>query len=377
MPDGFQTQRNPIEGVDDTAKAFFALEQRRNDVKAGRLPESALSQPIEDEPAPPLGPEGGEAASDAGPPEVGLAPEDASPADNLGTEELAPDGEPSVTATEDAGPYDLPDEALVTLLDGSQATFHELRRGFLREGDYTRKTQELSAHRQQLQADAEQAHAAIGQRVQQLDNVITALQNETTQNTPTPQQMEQLRQTDPAEYAAVHADLQRRAAMLGQANQLRDRMRVEAEQKVAAEREARVPMERSLLQDKSPAFRKDFDAEYTKLGRYVLSPDGGGLQPAEWDVVNDHRFVLLAHKAMKYDEAVRKKGPRLREKLGKLPRAVRPGVQRDAGDTFAEEESAIMQRLKENPEDKSLQVDAWAMRERKRNRARQQSGHRR
>jgi hypothetical protein len=137
---------------------------------------------------------------------------------------------------------------------------------------------------------------------------------------------------------------------------------------------ARVPVERAKLMEMSREFKEDFDGQYAKVGRYVLAPDGGGLRADEWDLVDDHRYVLLVEKAMKYDEATRKKVPSVRKKVAGLPRVVRPGVQRDPGDTHREEENAVMQRLKDNPESKDAQEAAWLMNEQNRSRRRRGGG---
>jgi DNA polymerase III alpha subunit (gram-positive type) len=384
----FHTQHHPIEGLDDAAKEFFAREQKRNAVKAGELPPEEFQSNLNSSGVPKDSPEidadGLKKAEHSEQETVGdglvdetetagLAPEPDNET-NLEEERLEEGESDSMEVEETGGDLEIPDEALVTLPDGSQATFHELQRGFLREQDYTRKNQELAEQRKGIQEEISQANAQIEQRSQALDQLIGSLQSEMNEQQVSPMQLEKLRAENPAEYAAMYADMQRKGAKIQQAQAARHQLQTEAAQRIEAQRQARIPAERQHLEQRSPEFKKDFDSEYAKLGRYILAPDGGGLRAEEWDLVDDHRYVLLAHKAMKYDEATRKKAPSVRQKVAGLPRVVRPGVQRDPGDTHREEENAVMQRLKENPESKDAQEAAWLMREQKRSRQRRGGG---
>jgi len=377
VPEQFKSQENPIEGVDTAAEAFFQREQRRNAIKMGNAPMDTIREEI---------PEGGYVAPDPETPvveevedETALEAE-AVDGDDLGDEvaedQLSGEGgeeaavqEVELEGAEEEVGYDIPADTLVELPDGTQVTYHEMQRGFLREKDYTQKNQELARQRQDVEAEYQRASNAINQRAEAIDGLVNQLQSEIQQVNISPQYLEQLRQTDPAEYAAVYTDMQRKNEVLQRAHNARAQLQNEAEQRVAAQRAAKVPVERAALQAAVPAFEQDFDTEYANLGRYILDPDGGGLRQDEWDLVDDHRYVRLCHKAMLYDEATRKKLPKVRKKIAGLPRAIRPGVQRSIGDTKREEDAAVMQRLKDNPESKEAQKDAWLMREKRRSAA--------
>jgi hypothetical protein len=170
--------------------------------------------------------------------------------------------------------------------------------------------------------------------------------------------------------------MRRNHEMLQHAQVARARVVQEAQQRAEAERLAQIPAQRSALQRKIQAFSDDFDGEYGRLGRYVLASDGGELRPEEWDMVDDHRYVTLAWKAMQYDLATRKQAPMVRRKLAGTKRVVRPGSQRDPGDTHAAEQSAAMANLKANPESRDAQYQAFLALEKARTRARSSRGRR-
>lgn len=65
---------------------------------------------------------------------------------------------------EDEEPVALDDETEVELPDGSKATLKDLREGYLRHSDYTKKTQEVAAMRQKVQQTAQRLQEYVQQR---------------------------------------------------------------------------------------------------------------------------------------------------------------------------------------------------------------------
>jgi hypothetical protein len=128
-----------------------------------------------------------------------------------------------------------------------------------------------------------------------------------------------------------------------------------------------VPRERAALAQEDQDFAKDFDATYSNVSRWATSPEGGRLSPAEWNGIFDHRHVSIIKKAMMWDEATRKKAPQVARKLAaKKPRTLRPGTQKEAGETQTEELRQAMADLKEKGDQRSA-MKAFLARERMRN----------
>lgn len=298
IPEGFQSERNPVEGMEDAARAFFQMELDKN--------------------APPEDP--------AAEPEEGPAPEPQEAADEA-TEE--PQDEP----TEEVPDEDDPMIEVTVQGETFEVPFSELRSGYERQSDYTRKTQVLAEERRSLDTERQQIVQGGGQYVQQVQQLAQALAAEIKTSSPQVQaELEQLRASDPGEYSARMIDINRKEQLLQMAQ-------AEQQRVYQAQMAQQVPQQREALMRAAPEFQKDFAGEYSKLGRYVTSPEGGGLSPAEWDEAVDARYILLAHKARLWDEqnaSAKVRGPRIAKKLASLPK-LRPGAKRAAGEATAEQ----------------------------------------
>jgi hypothetical protein len=358
----FESQDNPIAGVDEAAKLFYDLEQKKHAIARGESPPEALGKAAESE----------ESASKPASEEIGADPDSAAPEDapeetiEAGAEEQGPGAGEQTPAEEPEGEEveELSLDTAIGMADGSEVTLKELQLGYQRHADYTRKTTELAEHRKQFEANAGQLAVEVEKRIQHVGELASTLEAHLAQVMPNQQQLEQLRKVDPGEYAARVEDIRNKQGAIAQAKQAQQAARQEAERRVDEERAARVPAERAALAEVIPAFKKDFDTEYERLGRYALASDGGGLRPEEWDLVDDHRYVTLVWKAREYDKATRKTAPVVRKAMARKPKTVRSGSPREAGQAARDEVSATMAHLKANPDSKDAQVNAFLARER-------------
>lgn len=231
-------------------------------------------------------------------------------------------------------PEATPEGEVVALEDGSEVPLAELVKGHLRQADYTQKTQALAEERSQFDAQRQQVAAQAQEGMERLAGMAQALEVELAKYRPTPQQIEDLRQTDPGQAALLIEDDRRQRELIQMAQAEQDRIAREQQQAV-------IPQQRAALVQANPAFAENFDAEYQGLGEYAISPDGGGLRRDEWDQLVDHRHVNLVWKAREYDKATRN-AKRLPKKLANVPKVLRPGSPRDARDTQSERYSAAL-----------------------------------
>lgn len=212
---------------------------------------------------------------------------------------------PAEATAEDADAAEQPptEEAPVTpaaptirLEDGTEWTAEDVKKGTLRQADYTRKTQELADQRRAFQAEAEatrQERALYADRLGQLEALLTS-------QGPSTAGLDELRQSNPAEYAARLADLTRYQQQV--ATVQLERQRVEQQQ--AADREAAfratVAKEREALLSAFP----EWQADPTKAQAEVTAMRGAaaqyGFTDAELDQVVDHRTLLVLHDAMQW-----------------------------------------------------------------------------
>lgn len=244
------------------------------------------------------------------------------------------------------------EEVLNTLTDqitvqGEQSTvtLKELRDGYQRDADYRRKTMEVAEERKQVQQERElyykeleAQHMQLGRVAQELEHMVLGGVNE--------QQLQELRHSDPAEYAAQLQDYQRKANLFNQ-------LRQQAAQQWDVNQQHQQQQLQAYIQDQA---QKLFDAlpdwgaqTKSQLEDYLVSE---GFQPEEIGQVVDHRHVLLARKAMLYDQA-QAKGDQLKEvakkKVKDLPRLQKPSKQRSQAQIKGSQVAGLRNRFNKKP----------------------------
>ena len=291
-----------------------------------------------------------EAASEEAPLEQEAAAEEAEGEQAVeGIEEVV---EEAVSAAEEG----VEESYVDVVVDGKtlEVPLSELVAGYHRERDYTAKTTQLAEEKRKVESYAQNVMSEQTEAVQRMNAVAQQLQAELANHQEDPRELEALRIQNPGEYAARMQDQQRRAHLLSMAHQEQARLADQA-------RQEQIPRAIAELQSREPAFAKDFDSTYEQVGRWITSPQGGGLSVEQWNQVVDPRQVLIAYKAMKADEqglTVREATPRIRKKLSTMPK-VRAGVPVDTGQR---EQSAFNESLKAMNTDSSLDAIANAMR---------------
>lgn len=217
-------------------------------------------------------------------------------------------------------------------IDGKdvEVTDEELEKGYLRQSDYTRKTQELSSKRKtfdeqelpQVRAERQQLAAYF----QQLENVIKSYQ-------PDEPDWETLRLQDPDEFGRQWADWQLRQKRLTAVAEAKR----QAQEKVAADQAEQFKTylqgEQSKLLEKVPTWSdpKVARAEKARLLSYAQE---NGFSEDELKQVADHRALVMLRKAMLYDEAQTKK-PALQQKIDAVKTA-KPGSANQPSRTVTE-----------------------------------------
>ncbi len=278
--------------------------------------------------------------------QAGLTPEPRTPEELLEERDPAPEADES-TADEPAeveaetrvegdelseelgAPKAAATDPLVKFDDGSEMPLSEVKRGFLRMQDYTRKTQDLASLRKTVESERAQFIAekkAVSERLGPLIEQVVAQINSVDAR-----ELAELEQVDPGKAALRRIEIQTKREqaqrLAWEQQQLREQAAREEQQRIAAERQQVIKASRSALMEKIPAAKKDFDGWYKALGEYVLSQ---GVSPEKWDDEVDHSVITLAWKAKQYDDAARK-APATKEQLRKAPQPMRPGAAKPPG----------------------------------------------
>lgn len=211
-------------------------------------------------------------------------------------------------------------------VDGEEVeiTLDEALKGYSRTADYTRKTQALATDRKSFEAEQQAVRGereAYKRRIEMLDQALA-------ESTPQEPDWDRLYATNRVEYAAQRArfdEIRQKRQALAQEHQ-----RVTMQQQADAERakEARLVEESQKLLDAIPEWKDAARASKGKSDLLQYATDAYGFTAEQLDAVEDHRVLVMLHKAMQFDR-MSKKGSQLRDKVvaKKGEKVLKPGAQ--------------------------------------------------
>lgn len=272
-------------------------------------------------------------------PEAEKPPEDKKPEQ---PEAKEPEAQDAQEAQEEAQQEAQDDDPVVTVkIDGRdvEVKLSELKNGYQRQADYTKKTTEVAEQRRAAEAERSkamqerQAYAANLQRMQaQLEGTLQEQQQNVN--------WEKLLADDPVEYLKQRHLAESRQAQLNQV--LAEQQRVGSQMQAEAEqaRRAHLATQQQDLLAKLPhwADESKAKAEKTALREYLLKE---GYDQATVDSLSNARDVLTARKAMLYDQLMGK-AEVAAKKVSTLPTKV---LQPGKGDANLDRRSSAFQRL--------------------------------
>ena len=201
-----------------------------------------------------------------------------------------------------------------------EVTEDELKSGYSRTADYTRKTTELAEQRKAVEAHEAEVRTVRQQYAQRLADMDEALKS----LVPSEPDWAQLQRTvTPDVFTATLLDWQ-------QTQKAREAVKAEQERIATAESEDTQKQFRQYMEDQSnkvldlvPEWK---DPEVRKTERAALRSFGKeqGFSDEELSAVTDARVVALLRKAMAYDKAEKAK-PTVKEKIAASIRSSVPG----------------------------------------------------
>ena len=241
----------------------------------------------------------------------------------------------------------------------SEVSLDELRKGYSRQSDYTRKTQELAEQRRQVEALAQQAQQEMYQtqqfRQQYIDAATAVVQQEygRINDLKTKTDWERLKVEDREEYLIKSQEL---TQLERQMKEESDRLEVahqeaqhEHQQNMArVAQEERRKMESIIPEWKDSNFRQEIGREIVK---FALSQ---GFTKEEMKNLVDHRSLLLLMQAKAFQEMREAQQNVKTKKVAKKPKMVKSGSgAKTSKETAKSKRIAQMKRLKEtgSPDD--------------------------
>jgi len=235
---------------------------------------------------------------------------------------------------EDETPSDSNQELYKLTINGqeTEVTLDELKKGYSRQSDYTRKTEKLSQDRKSVEEKNSEYTRLNEEAKIKRDQYEKQLQvlSEQLRATEPQVDMERLYQEDPAEFVKQKAEQDRRKELQAAAQQEQDRIRQEKQQESEKVYSQYLDNERKLLAEKLPIYGdKDKGPEFVKnLTNYAKSI---GYTDQEIAMLVDHRAVMMLANAYRYDKL--KKANLNNKKVTKVSKVVSsssPKVQDDS-----------------------------------------------
>lgn len=346
MEDG-TTQSTGVSGPQDLTAQFESIAQGLFNEPEKREPEAAAPQEQE--------PQSQQAEQ---------APSEQEPAEQSQSAENEPE-EPSYRtideflAAQKVDPESFKSLPVTVKIDGQerQVPLHDVIKSFQLEGHVNNKSIELSNAQKQFQEEQNQARQIIAQQVQQnatLGNM--AMQQLTAEF----QRVDwnALRATDPAQYAALHADFQQRQGQIQQYLSTVTQQQQMMQQEEQTRLTQKIEQERQLMLQKNPEWSnpEKFSEARSQIASYAKEV---GFSEAELGQVYDHRLMQVLRDAASY-RALQAKNPETLKKVRQAPPMAKAGTRQNTSPDAAKRE-AIMQRLRQNPRDQDVQAAAFSL----------------
>ena len=243
--------------------------------------------------------------------------------------ELEAEADDEVEYVEDDGDYEVDEEEdqpetqrYFIKVDGEEqeVTLDELRNGYQRQADYTRKSQALAEQRKAYEANLQAIQSEREQYSQALQMMVAQQKNELSQYENI--DWKTLKEDDPMEYTEKRLEFQEARDKIARVQQEQQRVAAEQQQRVQQQLSEIMQTEFTKLKEALPAYVDPSSNLKNELRDYGLSL---GFSQQDLDSISDHRVVLVLHKAMLQDRAAQ--GTVRKAKSSKpVPKVVKSGT---------------------------------------------------
>jgi hypothetical protein len=243
--------------------------------------------------------------------------------------ELEAEADDTEEYVEDDGDYEVDEEEeqpetprYYVKVDGEEqeVTLDELRNGYQRQADYTRKSQALAEQRKAYEANLQAIQSEREQYSQALEMMAAQQKNELAQYENI--DWKTLKEDDPMEYMEKRLEFQEARDKIVRVQQEQQRVAAEQQQRVQQQLSEIMQTEFTKLKEALPAYADPSSNLKNELRDYGLSL---GFSQQDLDSISDHRVVLVLHKAMLQDRAAQ--GTVRKAKASKpVPKVVKSGT---------------------------------------------------
>lgn len=213
-------------------------------------------------------------------------------------------------------------------VDGEEieASLNELKNGYQRDSDYRKKTMELAEHRKAFERESDAQRVDLSGRLTQVNGFIDNLQNQLLGEFQGINWNE-IRATNPGEYAALVQDFQSRQMQLQQVQQASKLESEKLQQEGLGKQQKQygeiVQRERDLLLNAIPDW-KDQNILKAEGSQIIELLKERGFNDHEIGLAVDHRVLKMAYDLMKTGK-VKTKAETILQKVKTVPKLVKPG----------------------------------------------------
>lgn len=231
-----------------------------------------------------------------------------------------------------------PDSTFTVKVSGQElkVTLDELKKGYSRDADYRRKTEELSFEKKQFQSETEQQRQDYSKRITELNQILAFTQQQLNSEINNVD-LNKLYEEDPVEATKVERQIRlKKEKMMDAANKL--------QQEQQRQLSSYVQEQQKILAEKMPEFNDAQKASTTKnnLRNFLNSY---GFKDAEIGQIYDHRIVMLVNDALKYRN-VKNVKPVSAAQASKPGKFLSSGVKKDSNDMNFQRRKEKLGRLK-------------------------------
>lgn len=231
-----------------------------------------------------------------------------------------------------------PDSTYTVKVAGQElkVTLDELKKGYSRDADYRRKTEELSFEKKQFQSEADQQRQDYSKRLSEVNQILAFAQQQLNSEASNID-LNKLYEEDPVEATKVERQLRlKKEKMMEAASRL--------QQEQQKQLSSYIQEQQKILVEKMPEFKDAQKASSTKANlRNFLN--SYGFNDSEIGQIYDHRIVMLVNDALKYRNMKNVK-PISAAQASKPGKFLSSGVKKDSGDINFQKRKEKLGRLK-------------------------------
>jgi hypothetical protein len=235
--------------------------------------------------------------------------------------EVEPELEPEVETSEQ-------EEELQTFtvkIDGKevQVPLSELLNGYQRQSDYTKKTMEAAEQRKTADAEVQKAQQERQQYAGELQRMAVQLEGVLEQQSQI--DWAALIESDPVEYLKQQQLFQQRQALYQKNMQEQQQLAQQFQTEQAQAHQSYLAEQQENLLAKLPDWKDDAKAaaEKTAISKFLKDQ---GFGDEDISSIADHRHVIIARKAMLYDQVMANAKLQAKKVQEAPQRVVKPGV---------------------------------------------------